>query len=265
MKRLIFVAVIIAVFSTGIFSYAQGLSVDEIVKRANIAAYYQGKDGMADVNMVITDSLGRKRIRKFTILRMNIQEGKDQKFYVYFYKPEDVRDMVYMVWKHVGADDDRWLYLPALDLVRRIAASDKRSSFVGSHFVYEDVSGRGIEEDTHELAGEENGCYKIKNTPKSKKFIDFAYYYVWVRKDNFLPIKGEYYNDQGEKYRVIEAEEIKDIQGHPTIVRMKASDLKSGGNTVISYDKVEYDIGLDEKIFTERRLRRPPSKWIKRK
>ena len=262
-KSLVILAGAIFLFAA-VSSAAQKLTVDQIVDKANKVAYYEGDDGIAEVNMVITDSQGRKRIRKFTILRKDTTDGGEQKFYVYFYKPEDVRDMVYMVWKHLGRDDDRWLYLPALDLVRRIAATDKRSSFVGSHFVYEDVSGRGIDEDTHELVGEENGCYKVKNVPKSKKNVEFAYYYVWIKKDNFMPIKAEYYDSRGKKYRLIEALKVEDIQGHPTITKMKATNLDSGGNTVISYDRVQYDINLTDDIFTERYLRRPPRQWIKK-
>lgn len=259
---------LLAVFGMFLLSsgaYSAGLTVSQIVDKANKVAYYEGNDGMAGVNMEITDSQGRKRVREFTILRKDVQDGGEQKFYVYFYKPEDVRDMVYMVWKHLGKDDDRWLYLPALDLVRRIAASDKRSSFVGSHFVYEDVSGRGIDEDTHTLEGEENGLYKVKNVPKDKKNVEFAYYYIWIRKDNFMPVKAEYYDSQGKKYRLIEALKVENIQGYPTITEMKASDLNTGGSTIITYNKVQYDINLEDNIFTERFLRRPPIKWIKRK
>jgi hypothetical protein len=134
-------------------SPAQGKSpsVQEIVDRSNLASYYQGKDGRATVNMTITDAQSRTRERRFTILRRDDKDGGKQKFYVHFSRPSDVRNMVFMVWKNIGANDDRWLYLPALDLVKRIAASDKRTSFVGSHFFYEDVSGRNPEDDTHEL------------------------------------------------------------------------------------------------------------------
>ena len=245
-------------------AYAAALSADAIVDRANKAAYYAGKDGMAEVHMVITDAQGRTRIRDFTILRKDIQEGGEQKFYVYFYKPEDVRDMVYMVWKHPGRDDDRWLYLPALDLVRRIAATDKRSSFVGSDFVYEDVSGRGIDEDVHTLVGQDKTYYIIKNVPKDKRFVEFDYYNVWIRKDNFIPVKGEYYSG-GKKIKVIESSNIKTIQGYPTITLMKAENLESGGNTLITYKKIKYDINLSNSIFTERYLRKPPVRWIKRR
>lgn len=157
-------------------------NADDIVRKTNLAVYYAGEDGRAFVKMKIIDKQGRQRIREFVILRKDFEEGGDQKFYIYFYKPEDVRDMVYMVWKHKDRDDDRWLYLPALDLVRRVATSDKRSSFVGSHFVYEDVSGRGINDDVHQLVGQDGDFYKIKNIPKDSQGVEFSYYYIYMGK-----------------------------------------------------------------------------------
>ena len=129
------------------------------------------------VKMTITDDQGREREREFTILRRDADDtDREQKFYVYFHQPADVRDMVFMVWKHVGADDDRWLYLPALDVIKRIAASDERTSFVGSNFFYEDVSGRGIEEDNHELVETTDVYYVLKNTPKDPGAVEFDSY-----------------------------------------------------------------------------------------
>jgi len=239
------------------------LTVDEIITRANNTAYYAGNDGRADVNMTITDNQGRSRKREFTIFRLDMADGGEQKFYVYFRKPEDIRDMVYMVWKHLGQNDDRWLYLPALDLVRRIAASDKRSSFVGSNFVYEDISGRNLAEDTHELVETTDKYYKLKNIPKDLKSVEFSYYYIRIDKNTFMPQKAEYYDKRDKLYKVIEALEAKNIQGHPTVIKSKASDLNTGSITVSEFSNVKYDIGLTEDIFTERYLRRPPRKWLK--
>jgi len=232
--------------------------VEEIVNRANLASYYGGDDGRADVKMTITDSQGRERNREFVILRKDIKDGGDQKFYVYFKKPSDVRKMVFMVHKHIDRDDDRWLYLAKLDLVKRIAASDKRTSFVGSHFFYEDVSGRGVDEDIHKLAEETKDDYVVDNIPKKPAEVEFASYKVWIRKDNFMPVKAEYIDQQGKVYRKVEALEIKDIQGIPTVVKSRVSDLTSGGNTLSEFSEIRYNIGLDDSIFTERYLRRAP-------
>ncbi|MFH1847861.1 MAG: outer membrane lipoprotein-sorting protein [Candidatus Omnitrophota bacterium] len=244
-------------------AYCQELTVEEIIDRANLAAYYAGNDGKADVEMVISDSQGRARTRQFRILRLNIEKGGEQKFYVYFQKPADVSKMVFMVWKHLKGDDDRWLYLPALDLVRRIAAGDKRSSFAGSHFVYEDVSGRGVHADAHELADSSGDHYKIKNVPKDTNGVEFAYYLVWIDKANFVPVKAEYYNSRDELIRVIEALEITDMQGYPTVTKSVARDLGRGGQTTMTFTGVEYDIGLTEDVFEERYLRRAPVKWVR--
>ena len=73
-----------------------------------------------------------------------------------------------------------------------------------------------------------------------------------------MPIKAEYFNKQGELSRVIEALEMKTIQGYPTVTKSKASDLEAKSYTVIEFFDVGYDIGLGEEVFTERFLRRPP-------
>jgi outer membrane lipoprotein-sorting protein len=238
-------------------------TVDEIVAKANHMGYYQGKDGSARATMVVTDSQGRTRTRELTILKLNVQDGGDQKYFVYFHKPNDVRGMTYIVWKHLGKDDDRWLYLPAMDLVRRVAASDKRSSFAGTNFLYEDISGRSVDLDVHELAGTTEKSYQVKSTPKDPGAVEFSYYVVEIDKENFLPMKAQYYDKEGKMYRVIEALEVRDLQGYPTITQMKASDLNSGGSTVTSFAEVKYDIGVTDEIFTERYLRNPPTQWIK--
>ncbi len=234
------------------------LDVEEIINKANLAAYYAGDDGRSKVQMTITDDQGRKRSREFIILRRDGQDGGPQKFYVYFKKPSDVRKMAFLVHKSVEHDDDRWLYLPALDLIKRIAASDKRTSFVGSHFFYEDVSGRGTGEDIHELTETTDKFFVVKNSPKDPDNVEFSSYTVWIDKTNFLPVKAEYLDKSGKKYRLVEALEIKEIQGFATVTKSKVTDLTSGGETISEFKDVKYNLGLKEKLFSERYLRKAP-------
>ena len=238
--------------------------VMDIVAKANHMAYYQGQDGRARVKMHITDQQGRERNKEFTILRKDLgDEDTEQKFYVFFHRPADERGTVFMVWKHIGKDDDRWLYLPALDVSKRIAASDERTSFVGSDFYYEDVSGRGIHEDDHELAEITDNYYVLKSRPKKPELVEFDYYLNYVHKKSFIPVKTEYFREDGSKYREMTVQQVKDIQGFTTITKQQMADLESGSTTVITYESVEYNIGLPEDIFTERYLRRAPRKYLR--
>jgi outer membrane lipoprotein-sorting protein len=234
--------------------------VQTIVNKANLVAYYQGKDGKAKVAMTITNKQGQKREREFIILRKDVNDGGDQNYFVYFQRPFDIRRMVYMVHKHTGLqkDDDRWLYLPDLDLVKRIAAGDKRTSFVGSDFLYEDVSGRSLAEDTHELIETTDKMFVIKNVPKEPDTVEFSYYNVSIDRKTYVPMKMEYYDRQGKPYHVIESKKVEVIQEFPTVVMSEVTDLKTGSKTEMTFSDVKYDIGLDDDIFTERYLRKPP-------
>ncbi|HSR87355.1 MAG TPA: outer membrane lipoprotein-sorting protein [Pontiella sp.] len=236
-----------------------GMSADEIVRQANQAAYYAGNDGRAEVEMKIIDASGSTRTREFTLLRMNTENG-NQKFYAYFKKPADLYKQVFLVWKEVGEgkDDSRWMWLPALNLKRSIAPGDKRTSFVGSDFVYEDVSGRNLKEDHHELIETTDTQYVIRNTPVDPDSVEFSYYTVKIDKDTFLPRLAEYYDKTGKRYRMVEATKVESIQGFPTVIESVVKDLNTGGSTVTTFKNIKYDIGLEENIFTERFLRRPP-------
>lgn len=277
MRRVVAIVALCGAMAPGLPSGRAGaqekaLPVEMIVHRANLASYYQGRDGRARVAMTITDSQGRTRKRRLTIIRRDTAESDAlegnayygaQKIYVYFHRPADVNKMVFLIWKNLDREDDRWLYLPALDLVKRIAASDKRTSFVGSDFFYEDISGRSIDADVHELVKTTDNYFILKNTPKEPDAVEFAYYTVFVHKQTFLPVQSEYYDKSGSKFRVYKVLKVETIQGFPTVTRASMENLQTGSKTVVTYSDVRYNTGFPEDVFTERFLRRAPMKYLR--
>ncbi len=256
---------------------AEELTIDQIVAKSNFTAYYQGADGRSKVTMKIVDNQGRTRERGMTILRWDQPDPKadpdapkaeqkytgEQKFYVFFEEPADVRKMAFLVWKHLDKDDDRWLYLPKIDLVKRIAGSEKRTSFVGSDFFYEDISGRSIEDDAHELTQTSKTYYVLTSTPKDAKSVEFSRYKTWVHRKTFLVVKTEYYDAKSKPYRRYEAKAVGQIQGHWTVTKSRMTDLRTNRYTEITNSSIAYDVGFPESIFTERYLRKPPTKYLK--
>ncbi len=246
---------------------ADAPSVDEIVRKANQVAYYQGGTGRARVTMKIYDADGKVRgERELIILRRNAEEGLNQKIYAYFLRPVDVRGTSFLVWKHEKGDDDRWLYNPSLDLVNRIAATDKRTSFVGTHFFYEDVSGRSINDDEHELVKTTENYYVLKNTPKDADVVEFSYYEMYIHRTTFMPLHAYYYDKAGKKYRQYRVLGMDKVDGYWTALKTEMRDLREQGSdtarTVADYTDVEYAIDLPEDIFSERYLRRPPREYL---
>ncbi|MDJ0917300.1 MAG: outer membrane lipoprotein-sorting protein [Woeseiaceae bacterium] len=262
MKRAFILAASLLLMANAIAS--DMTDADAIVERSNLASYYAGADGRSEVRMLIADAQGRKQRRQFTVLRRDVEEGGGQQFLVVFSQPSDVRNTVFLVHKHLDRDDDRWLYLPGLDLVKRISAGDKRTSFVGAHYFYEDVSGRRPSEDSHELVETTDEYYVLKHVPLDPSSVEFASYTTWIDRNTFLPMKIEYVNDAGKLYRSVEVLQVEDIDGHSTVTRSRVSDHIGGGQTDMQFRFIAYDLGLPDDVFTERSLRSPPRTWLER-
>ncbi len=238
----------------------------KIIEASHLAQYYAADDGVVDVEMTIVNSKGKKRSREFTMLRLDLEEGGRQKYYTYFKKPHDVSRLTFMVHKLPEANDNRWIYIPSIDLIKRISADDKNSSFVGSDFTYEDVSGRHWSEDSHTLLKEEmlgdRNVYVIESVPL-EKYKGFSKKISYIDKEHYLPLKEEYYDKKGNLTRVYTAEKIDEIEGIKTATLRKMENVKKNQHTMVEFTNIDYNIGATEKIFTERFLKNPPREFIK--
>lgn len=250
-----------------------GPSVSTIVGKAHHVRYCVANDARVQVAMTIVDAKGRKRERQLSMLRWDDAGAEkqdkaaavscgDQRFYVYFHRPADVDKMAFLVWRNADKDDDRWLYMPALDLVKRIAAADKRTSFAGSHFYYEDVSGRPVKLDTHRLAKTTDTYYVVESKPRQADSVEFASYRSWIHKDTFVVVKVEYFDSKNQKIREYQADRVQTIDGYPTVTEMRMTDARRGEHTIVKFTSVKYDAGLPKEIFTERYLRAAPLEYL---
>jgi len=249
------------------------ITADEIMERSQLAYYFAGEDAKGMLTMDLIDRKGNTRQRVMTMLRRNQENSGEQKYFIYFHEPGDVRRLTFMIWKYPGKEDDRWIYVPAVDLIRRIAADDKYSSFVGSDFSYEDVSGRDLSEDTHILLREEplddREAFVVQSIPLAP--AAFTRRVSWIDKDSFLPLKIEYFDAQNQLQRIFTANAIEDIaagdgdSGHVyrTIMRRTMANVRTGHRTEVTVTSVSYDLGLSDEDFSERHMRRPPRAWTR--
>lgn len=237
-----------------------------IMEKSHLAYYYAADDGISEVTMRITSKRGKERIKEFVMLRLDEEEGGKQKYYTYFRKPSDISRLTFMVHKIPDGNDQRWIYVPSVDLVKPISADDKNSSFVGSHFSYEDVSGRHWSEDKHRLLPDstirDRAVFVIESIPV-EKYKGFSRKLSYIDKENYLPLREEYYGRKDKLVRVFTAENIEEINGIPTMTARSMENIKKGGKTLIEFSSIEYNVGLDASLFTERFLKNPPRKYIK--
>jgi outer membrane lipoprotein-sorting protein len=258
-----FIAAVVAMSAAP--ARAADLSADEIVKRSIESFYYAGNSMRARVSMKLINREGKVREREMTILRLNLGKSGDQRYYIYFHGPADIKGTSFLIWKYPAKDDDRWIYVPTLKLVKRIAVDDKRSSFVGSDFTYEDVSSRDLEDETRVLVRNEDlggrPVYVVESKPKTP--ADYSRRLSWIDRERWLPLKEEYVDARDEPLRTYTADKVEQIGGQWAVTVRTMKNLQSGHRTEVVFRETEYGVGIKEDIFTERYLRDAPAQWVR--
>lgn len=260
MIRPLFLVLVAVVAAASPSARGQSLSAEEVIQKELALFYQAGEDFQAKVTMRLITAQGSQRERALNLWRINLGTTGDQRYLITFNAPADVRGMGFLVWKYAKKEDDRWLYFPALKAVKRIAADDKRSSFVGSDFTYEDISGRDLSEERHVLLREENvgdrSTYVVESRPISP--ASYARRLSWIDRERWLPLKEEYYDTEGNLQRTFKADRVENVGGHWTVTARTMSNAQTGHRTEVVFASTRYDVGLAEDTFAERSLRNPP-------
>ena len=242
------------------FAHAAEVNVAEVVQKS--LAVNKVLDSTSDATFTLVNKTGQERVRKtFGVSKLQAN-GEDNMRMTRFMAPADVKGTVSLLIEHSAADDDIWIYLPALKKVRRLVSSNKKDSFVGTDFSYGDVIGHKVAEWNYKLLREENAddapCYVIEATPKSNEVRDnsgYAKRVLWIRKDNFFAIKGDLWDEAGEPvktFHMTELQEVDPARHKWQAMRLESKNLQSGHQTVIKFENFKVNQKVRDEYFTTR-------------
>ena len=126
---------------------ANQLTAEQVAHRAQDRD--TGQDSQAEMRMRLYDRQGRVRERMMTFLTRHETGNTEDRILVRFTYPNDIRNTALLVWEHPDAEDERFLFLPALGRVRRITGADKQAvgqfaAVIRSKRKPEPYNGKGI-------------------------------------------------------------------------------------------------------------------------
>ncbi len=241
----------------GVWSGLMGITGLEVMEKVD--ARDDGKTMVSTSKMVLTNRQGRQRERQTKMIRKDY--GQDQKSLFVFLQPADVAGTAFLNWSYddVGKDDDKWLYMPALRKVRRIASSNTGDYFMGTDFTYDDMGQREPEEDTHRLLRQEKlgdlDCWVVESKPKED---DYQYSKVvkWVSQEYLLPVKAEFYDKRGRFLKRLQVSDIQKIDGIWTAFSRFMDNKQEEHTTLLKIQTVKYNQTVSDKIFKVASLKR---------
>lgn len=216
-------------------------------------------DFTAELTMLIRDKRGGESTRQMRFKVLEVPDDGDKSLFI-FDQPRDVRGTALLTHAHVDAPDDQWMYLPALKKVKRISASERSGSFMGSEFSYEDMRAGEVSEYTYKYLRDEPcgelTCTVIEQVPVGEK-SGYSRKILWQDTIEYRAWKVELYDRRDSHLKTLTFSQYKQFESK--FWRAEEQTMENhltGATTVLRWTEFKFSNDLDDSEFTQTALRR---------
>ena len=249
-------------------SLAAEYSAEEVMRRVDERE--AGDSSVSDITLVLIDRRERQRIRNLKLYSKNY--GEDTKTLSLFESPADIRGTAYLNfdWNDSLRDDDSWLYLPALQRVKRLASSDTSDSFLGSDFTYADINGFEVDwydysfvNESEMIDGED--CWVIEMIAKSEfkdraeEATGYSKMQSWVSKEKFIQLRGQFWELKGNRIKFFTASEVELVEDIWTVKRLQAITTRNDRQehaSILQIKSIDYNVDVADALLTTEAMQR---------
>ena len=156
-----------------------------------------------------------------------------------------------------------WNWIPAIERNIKLPPSMMSQSWMGTDFTNDDLvkEASAVSDYEHRHLGRETvddrECYRIEMIPRPEAAIVWEKVIAWIDTADFLQLKTEFYDEDGELVNVMHGSDIKVLGGRliPSRIEMRPAD-KEGHSTVIRYEDILFDQDIPDDFFTPRNMTR---------
>jgi len=171
-------------------------------------------------------------------------------------KPKKEKDLATL-----RVENNVWNYMPKVKRVVKIPSSMMSSSWMGSHFTNDDLvkqSRMVIDYDfsiTYEGLRDGVDIVEITCIPKKNAAVVWGKVEVIVYRDDFIPLRIIYYDEDLQLSRTLDFTNIQKMGGKmiPTQMTMIPVD-EPGESTAIQWKKIQFDLAISDDFFSLRKL-----------
>lgn len=239
---------------------AQSLTGRQIMQKALNKSSW--KDMVGQVTLILTNERGQQRIRKIKMFSRK-RNANESDMLMRFVAPADVKGTAFLIIEHQNSDDDRYLYLPALRRIKRIASSGKGGNFMASDFTYYDIGKPKLNDWKYKRLADEKidgyDCFKIECLPASKQIAkDTGYGKIirLIRKDIFVTIRSEYYDRSNRLWKILTVPKVEKISGVWFQTDMIMKDVQNKHQSEMKFTNIKVNQNIPAQFFSQRYLQR---------
>jgi hypothetical protein len=227
-----------------------------------------GDNVIQEQSMTVIDDKGNSREQRSKSFRKKMENGDETRSITFFTYPNEIKNTGFLTYdyKNSDKDDRRWMYLPKLRKIKRIASKDKRLSFMQSDFSHADLSIRNVDAYQYKLIGEEDleghKVWVIESTPKDEETISENGYIkniFYVRQDVNVIVRSINYLKKGKRIKTMNVSKLENIQGYWVLKEITMETSKSGevlSKTILRIDNILFDQDIPHNQFSTHALER---------
>ncbi len=162
-------------------------------------------------------------------------------------------------------ENNVWTYDPRIDRTTRLPSSMMAQPWMGSDFTNDDLvrDSDTIDDYTHELLRTEDvdgrTAYVIRMVPKPDRPIVWGKVKMWICVKDFLQLRVENYDQRDQRINTMILDRITRFNDReiPSRITVAPEDTENE-RTILLYEKIDFDVDLDESFFTQRNMQRLP-------
>ena len=133
-----------------------------------------------------------------------------------FDSPNDIKGTALLSHARILDPDDQWLFLPALERVKRIASANKSGPFVGSEFAFEDFTALELNKYDYVWLREETvDGIPMDVVERSPRYENSGYsrQVSWIDQDVHQVRRVEFYDRRGDLLKTLELNDYREYDG----------------------------------------------------
>ncbi len=158
---------------------------------------------------------------------------------------------------------EMWQYVPRISRVIKIPPSMMMQSWMGSGFTNDDLVRESslVTDYVHTLVEtvDMDGApaYHIALVTRPEAPVAWARVAFWVRVEDYVPLRAEFFNERGERVRTMTYHDIRTIGGRTVPGRMElVEDRWPDRKTIMITESAQFDVAISDDIFSQANLRR---------
>lgn len=191
--------------------------------------------------------------RRLTMSGMRLPDGGAAR-YIEVNAPTNLQGTRYLLLERATGRDDRFLYVPTMQRVMRLAETTLREPFLGSTFYVADLVRPALDDFRYAFAGDatvlDRPCRLVEARPREPESQVYGRSVFAIDPAALVVLEIRLYDADDALLKVLHVEDLERREGYWTAVRQRMVNVQTDETSTLVVERIDYDAAVAPETFT---------------